>query len=311
MTRVGPHNREAGDPGGVEQDVAGAGLHGRSQRKPNSFGPGSRESGLRDRRFHDAPHDQDARAKAFESRMADKVKGDGRDKPAGQDTRAASGKAGRSADASTGSAAASAARHSADEGSRHESSLLGLFQPVFGRDAGDDHGDGKPDDREGPRLLAIAEPPPDSFSLLFAAPAAAPSQTVAPPGTLSPERGGATADRVAGVAARVEAAIEAELSSGGPPRFSLAIPVEAMGDGLVGVTVTLGPEGLDILLTRTGLAASEDLVQAASALAARLQRRFTRQAVRVLETIVDEPASAALPAEGWAALSDVFGRRGA
>lgn len=171
-----------------------------------------------------------------------------------------------------------------------------------GRDPGqgEERGDGREHRREDePRLLAGVEPEP--VAALFGA---------APPAAAAPARealtaGPATADLVARLSERLEAAIRAELSAGAGQTLSLRVPLDGLVPGLAAVTVALTPTGLDVTLVRAAGLAPADLAEAARDLAHRLRGRFGGRGVRVLErTEAAEPRAG----DALAAIGRLLGR---
>lgn len=166
-----------------------------------------------------------------------------------------------------------------------------------GRDPGqgEEHRDGRERRREDePRLLAAVEPEP--VAALFGA---------APPAPAVPARealpaGPGTAELVARLSERLEAAIRAELSAGAGQTLSLRVPLDGLVPGLAAVTVALTPAGLDVTLVRAAGLAPADLADAARDLAHRLRGRFGGRGVRVLERTeaAEPPAGDALAAIG-------------
>jgi hypothetical protein len=111
------------------------------------------------------------------------------------------------------------------------------------------------------------------------------------PGVSSIEPSGGTAGtRAEEIADRVEASIRAadRPAPGQPLMLRLALGDVPAAEGISAIAVTMTADGLDVTLTRDGGEASQSFVQAAQALAERLQQRFSRRLVRVFE--VDAPA---------------------
>ena len=136
------------------------------------------------------------------------------------------------------------------------------------------------------RLLAEAVAP-DPSALAVAASASVPLATGTPAGAA--EAGAAvrpsTAARVDGIADRVERAVRAEEGVAPGQPVTIQVPLDAAGDGLRSLTVTVTAAGVDVTLARVAGEASADLQAAARALVERLQRRFPKGAVRVFDTV--------------------------
>lgn len=127
------------------------------------------------------------------------------------------------------------------------------------------------------KLLALAERAP-GFAL---APSAPPTE-VAPAGTEQ-------AIRVAALTQRIEEAVRAELYAAPGRPIALKLELGDLVPGLLSVSVAMTPEGIDVTLARSAGEASPELLLAAQALAERLQTRFAKRIVRVL----DAPVAAA------------------
>lgn len=124
------------------------------------------------------------------------------------------------------------------------------------------------------KLLAFAERAPG-----FALAPSAPPTAVASVGTEQ-------AIRISALTQRVEEAIRAELYATPGQPIALKIDLTDLIPGLNSVTVSMTPEGIDVTLARTVGEASAELLQAAQALADRLQTRFAKRVVRVLDAPV-------------------------
>lgn len=149
------------------------------------------------------------------------------------------------------------------------------------REQGAEEEDGAGDAGPGTeRLLALAERPP-GFALVPAA--AAPA----------PPAGAEQAARVEALTLRVEEAVRAELYAAPGRPVTLRLDLGGLVPGLLGLTVAMTPDGIDVTLARAAGPPSAELMQAAQALAERLQTRFARRIVRVLDAPV--PAT---PADG-------------
>ena len=142
------------------------------------------------------------------------------------------------------------------------------------------------------RLLAEAVAP-DPAALAVAAGASvpftagAPSEAAASAGAAEAgtAAGPSTAARVEGIADRVERAVRAEEGVAPGQPVTIEVPLDAAGDGLRGLTVTVTSAGVDVTLARVAGEASADLQAAARALVERLQRRFPKGAVRVFDAV--------------------------
>jgi hypothetical protein len=150
------------------------------------------------------------------------------------------------------------------------------------------------------RLIAVAHAPA-SFDPLNPAAAAA---AAAPARSDAPARTEAIAERIA---TQVEQALKAELWTGAGRPVTLALPLDGMVDGLAGVTLTLSAGSLDIVLQRNGGVVSDDLIKAAQGLAERLQARFARRTVRVLDSVTADGGATA-GAGGFGAIAHLLHR---
>ena len=98
---------------------------------------------------------------------------------------------------------------------------------------------------------------------------------------------------------RVERAMTARGIEGLPGTVSLRLDLGDLGGSVGGMTISLAPGSIDLVLSRAGETADAPFLQAAQALADRLHARFPKRVVRVLEA---EPQPSA-PAHGLAAFS--------
>jgi hypothetical protein len=118
-------------------------------------------------------------------------------------------------------------------------------------------------------LLAQAERP-SGFALM--PPLAAPAPTA-----------NEAAARVEALAVRIEQAARAEMALAPGQPIALRLDLGDMVPGLSALTMEMTADGIDVTLTRSTGPASEELVRAAQMLAERLQARFSRRIVRVLD----------------------------
>jgi hypothetical protein len=98
---------------------------------------------------------------------------------------------------------------------------------------------------------------------------------------------------------RIEKAVAARSVETLPAAVSLTLDFGDIGGSIGGVTITLSPGTIDLVLSRVGEVADGPYVQAAQMLAERLHARFPKRIVRILDT---EPQRDA-PAQGLAAFS--------
>jgi len=115
---------------------------------------------------------------------------------------------------------------------------------------------------------------------------------------------------IADLVARIEQAFRADLSAEarlGPA--SLHIDLGGAVEGLRAVTVTMTETSLDVTLSRGDGQPSEDLIRAAQALADRLQQRFGRRTVRVLDAAGGDSAAdaGATDSGGLSGISKLLG----
>ncbi len=113
-----------------------------------------------------------------------------------------------------------------------------------------------------------------------------------------PEAAGETG-RLDAMIERIEKAVSARAVETLPGAVSLKLDFGDLGGSIGGVTITLAPGSIDLVLSRVGETADAPYLQAAQALADRLHARFPKRIVRVLEA---EPQASA-PAQGLAAFS--------
>jgi hypothetical protein len=115
----------------------------------------------------------------------------------------------------------------------------------------------------------------------------------------APPEGVTDAPRVDAMIERVEKALTARSIEALPGTVSLSLDFGDLGGSIGGVSITLSPGTIDLVLSRVGEVAVGPYVQAAQMLADRLHSRFPKRIVRILEA---EPQRDA-PAQGLAALS--------
>lgn len=122
------------------------------------------------------------------------------------------------------------------------------------------------------RVLALVEwaAPPSPFI---------PEPVVPPLAPLAPN----IEARVTDVVSRVEQAIRAELFQDAGRPVSIRIELPENGDGVQSITIAMSATTLDVRLQRGDGRVTDDLLAAAQALAERLQARFSRRVVRVLD----------------------------
>ena len=178
------------------------------------------------------------------------------------------------------------------------------------QDGGERDTDRQPEQRRH-RVLAeaIAPEPPALGWMAAPVPVQAPDSSAAPgsPGPVT----GAVEERVAKLSAWVEQALRSELSAGTGQPLTIRIPLQDAADGMQNLTVSVTAASIEVTLERNAGEASAELVRAAQLLADRLQRRFAKGSVRVVE-VVGEPhreASAEPTATGMAGFSAIFGPR--
>jgi hypothetical protein len=173
-----------------------------------------------------------------------------------------------------------------------------VFEASVRRAAGDDDGvAAKP--RED-KVLAVAEEPRGLPQM----PLAAPQLTTA----VADPAGPTLVDRAGDVAVRVEQAIRAELSHGLGGPISLKLPIGDLFPGIDAVTITMSADALDIGIQRSGAEISDALLAAAQALADRLQARFSKRIVRVIDVAGPAAAGDAPPADGLTEIARLLRR---
>lgn len=144
------------------------------------------------------------------------------------------------------------------------------------------------------RLLAVAE----ALPLPLSGPLAGPPEIA---GT-QPAR----QDRIAAVADRIEQALKAgrvAAAGDGSPGLRLSIPDP--GGDISAVTLTMDAQTIEVVLTPAGPGSDNDILAAAQSLAERLQARFSRRTVRILEA----PAAQGAEPGGMDEISRLLGRR--
>jgi hypothetical protein len=170
------------------------------------------------------------------------------------------------------------------------------FQQRF-REALNDRGERDAErepERRRERVLAVAEAAPAEPQMAPWVIAQVPGQELVA-GQLQSTPGAGTSgveDRVAKLSAWVEQALRAELSTSAGQPLTIRIPLQDAADGLQNLTVAVTAASIEVTLERRAGEASADLDRAAQVLAERLQRRFAKGTVRVLE-VVGEAAEAA------------------
>lgn len=181
-----------------------------------------------------------------------------------------------------------------------------------------DFGDSLPDEREHAFLQkmkrAIGEP--DTATDSAREPRVIAIATTATPAPFSPFAvhdatatagpGDAAAMRANALGDRIEHAIRAELR--GNPQAAVTLTLDLPGDetGLAGITITMGRDSIDVVLRHGGIGDAAGIVQAAQLLAERLQTRFVRRTVQILEL----ETSQAQPSRSLDELSALLARRG-
>ena len=157
-----------------------------------------------------------------------------------------------------------------------------LQKAVSGQTGDGGGGEQGGDDGE-PRLLAMIELPTVSQLLTGG------HTPKADPATLS-----ARATEIANtVAMRTEAALRSEMQLPPGTPITLRLQLDMCAHGLSGVTINSTSSSLDVILERSSNAASEDLKQAAQALAQSLQRKYPRCLIRIMDTPGEEEIEAA------------------
>jgi len=103
---------------------------------------------------------------------------------------------------------------------------------------------------------------------------------------------------------RVEAALAAQPVDAPVTSVSLKLDLSDIGGNISGLTISLSPTGIDLVLTRGAGEANAPFIEAAQALADRLHVRFAKRVVRVME-IDDKPAAVA---DGLGVISELLSR---
>jgi hypothetical protein len=118
----------------------------------------------------------------------------------------------------------------------------------------------------------------------------------------------ATGQAVAALVERIEQAVRAEMfASIGRPSL-VSIDLGGAVEGLRSLTVSMTETALDVTLVRAEGVATAELIGAAQALAERLQQRFGRRIVRVLDSSGDASAEAK-DGGGMQAISRILGHQ--
>lgn len=157
-------------------------------------------------------------------------------------------------------------------------------------------------DDNAPRLLAMVEPP--SISRLLA------GET----GGAVREAAGLSAranEMVETVSARVESAFRSAMQPAPGMPVNLRLQLDAGMHGLSGLVINSSATSLEVVLERVTGAMSDELLQAAQALARTLQERFPRRVVKVLDTVgsgEDGPSGIEGRTEGGPAASRETGK---
>jgi hypothetical protein len=147
---------------------------------------------------------------------------------------------------------------------------------------------------DGMRLLAMAGGgSPFHFTATSAADAPAAISTV-----------NSTMPTIDAIVDRVEAALNAQRIDTPVAGVSLKLDLSGIGGSISGMTISLSPTTIDLVLTRGAGEANATFVEAAQALADRLHVRFAKRVVRVLE--VDEKPTAV--ADGLSVISALLSR---
>ncbi len=157
-----------------------------------------------------------------------------------------------------------------------------LQKAVSGQTGDSGGGEQRGDDGE-PRLLAMIELP--TVSQLLSG-----GQTLKADPTTQSAR---TTEIANTVAMRTEAALRSEMQLPPGTPISLRLQLDMPAHGLSGVTINSTSSSLDVILERNSKDASEDLMQAAQALAQSLQRKYPRRLIRVMDTAGGEEIEAA------------------
>jgi hypothetical protein len=152
---------------------------------------------------------------------------------------------------------------------------------------------GQSDGTDGLRLLATAG---GGSPFHFAAPAA----DAAPASATT----AATTPTINAIVERVEAALNAQRIDTPVSGVSLKLDLSDIGGSISGLTISLSPTTIDLVLTRGAGEVNAPFLEAAQALADRLHVRFARRVVRVLE-IDEKPAAVA---DGLGVISELLSR---
>lgn len=156
-----------------------------------------------------------------------------------------------------------------------------------------------------PQKAGGEEPDPDPDARLLAV-----SERLAPlplPGVVDDAPAPVdTAGRAALVSDRIEAAVRGEMRPPGNEPLTIRFDTaDLAASGIAGVTITLSATALDVTLTRSAPDASQGFLQSAQALADRLQVRFGKRIVRIMEA----DALPATPSRGgFEGLSALFAK---
>ena len=157
-----------------------------------------------------------------------------------------------------------------------------------------------PSGPEGERVLAIAE---------WRAGAPFPFQVAAPAPAGDPSALPAREPVAEALAVRVEQALRAEALAALHGPVALRLDLGGAVEGLHALTVTMTATSLDVTLVRAEGAVPEELIRSAQALADRLQLRFAKRVVRVLDRVEGGGADGSGPdgEAGLAAISRLLG----
>lgn len=146
-------------------------------------------------------------------------------------------------------------------------------------------------------------PPEEALRVLAVAGLALPVANLTP--TAGPEAVAETG-RLDAMIERIEKAVSARSIEALPGAVSLKLDFGDLGGSIGGVTITLAPGSIDLVLTRVGETADAPYLVAAQELADRLHARFPNRIVRVLDA---EPQTSAA-AQGLSAFSRLLDRSG-
>ena len=146
----------------------------------------------------------------------------------------------------------------------------------------------RPGEDEVRRVLAVAGAP---------APLPSPFAPGAPLGAEASVLGPTTSERVETLANRIEAAVRAELRGEMGPAITLRLDIAGAMPGVDALTLTVSPTLIEVVLTRAaGADLPSDYAAAAQALADRLQSRFSKRLVRIVEA--EAPGGTQTPSRG-------------